>query len=284
MHKALTVSPQMVIGIFRGFLRRRTPNGIVIEKLPTLRNRQVWNGARTLAALLLKDPNYEGVLYHAIGEGNSDWDSSMPQASPVATTLELELYRKEPDGIYYVKYGDGSVVINDPPTILPGPMVEGEDFILDPYRVEGGGIIGRFEPDGWYDGLEFEVIAGDHAGTVKTVSAYYFADPISEEVVGRIEFDTPCSPALNNTDQYILGLDGEPYFMGTVPTNVIEIRSDFDFGVPPGDNEIREQGLFCGDATAVADSGWLFNAIHHWKIAKDADVALSQFIDIIFRT
>ncbi len=46
--------------------------------------------------------------------------------------------------------------------------------------------------------------------------------------------------------------------------------------------DLREQGLFGGDATAAANSGFMINAINHKKVAKVNGIQLTRFIRLQF--
>ena len=67
-------------------------------------------------------------------------------------------------------------------------------------------------------------------------------------------------------------------------SNKIEIRTTFDFtDGPAGGLNIREQGLFGGDATSTADSGLMLNAINNIAIFKDELIRVIRFIALEIR-
>jgi hypothetical protein len=45
--------------------------------------------------------------------------------------------------------------------------------------------------------------------------------------------------------------------------------------------DIREQGLFCGDATAAFDSGFMLDKIHHVALFKPAAAKLKRSIKLV---
>jgi hypothetical protein len=65
------------------------------------------------------------------------------------------------------------------------------------------------------------------------------------------------------------------------PTNVLQFQTTFDFGEANGFS-IREQGLFGGDATAVADSGQMMDAIHHPRVDKNNTFQWIRTIEMEF--
>lgn len=87
-----------------GSVDRRTTevrSNLIVNTLPIL-----------LAALMKGEGGYSGILYHAIGEGVSSWDTADPRPTPEVTdaTLEAEHFRKTPDSITFRdENGDVSV-------------------------------------------------------------------------------------------------------------------------------------------------------------------------------
>lgn len=67
-------------------------------------------------------------------------------------------------------------------------------------------------------------------------------------------------------------------------TNSILIKTTLDFNEANGVSGefIREQGIFCGTATAAANSGFMVNLIFHPSRFKDSSVKLIRFINFIF--
>lgn len=73
-----------------------------------------------LAGLLGNEPTFTGgILYHAIGEGETSWDVSLPSPVFEDTTLTNEYYRQEPDDISYKNsLGNPVSLVEDASTIL----------------------------------------------------------------------------------------------------------------------------------------------------------------------
>jgi len=61
-------------------------------------------------------------------------------------------------------------------------------------------------------------------------------------------------------------------------SNTVKYSTTLYFG--EGNGDIREQGLFGGDATGTQDSGFLIDIIHHAKIVKTGAFQLTRFIQI----
>ncbi len=67
-------------------------------------------------------------------------------------------------------------------------------------------------------------------------------------------------------------------------SNIVQAQTIFDFtDGPAGGVQIREQGLFGGDATSIKDSGLMINAINHPKIFKDATIRIIRRIALEIR-
>lgn len=62
---------------------------------------------------------------------------------------------------------------------------------------------------------------------------------------------------------------GDPAPPSTI-TNFIKVTTTFDYVHAINGNYIREMGLFGGDATGLADSGLMLDAIRHAKVYKDS--------------
>lgn len=66
-------------------------------------------------------------------------------------------------------------------------------------------------------------------------------------------------------------------------TNVIRIKTEYDFTDGPDGFYIREQGLFGGvSALPAKDSGFMINNIRHRGIYKDSNLKLVRYIQISF--
>lgn len=217
-----------------------------------------------ISALLANNPSLlGGILFHAVGEGAASWDTSgIPNPSKFDTKLLAELNRRPPDGITYIKYGIGKAVNGTNTTII------------DPERLENGQVTGRFEPDNFFNGMTVKITAGTNNGLSRTVLDY-------TQATGEIVVDVPFPVPIDNTSEY----EFEPE-ASTAVTNVIEIRTTWDYGNPSDPinfKYIREQGLFGGTAINVPNSGFMIDRITHERIWKEPTTKLVRFIDLIFR-
>ena len=88
----MTISPSILCGSFRDVLT--DDRGYILEDYGWRSNRIVQNCHVLLAALLKRDRGYSGILYWAIGEGLSSWDSRIPSPSETDTQLSQEIARK----------------------------------------------------------------------------------------------------------------------------------------------------------------------------------------------
>lgn len=78
---------------------------------------------------------------------------------------------------------------------------------------------------------------------------------------------------------YIDGM-GDPTL---TPTNIIRVKTIFATGdLPPAGVDLREHGLFGGDATVAADTGLMIDAINMSSIWKDNTVTLTLYIELEF--
>jgi len=257
---------RMCRGIWYDEVWKRTEDGseALVEKTKKNHNIIVQPFTVLVAGLLAGDPSFlGGILFHAIGVGDSAWDTSgIPDPSKFATTLQSEVSRLQPDGISYLKWGQGKAQSGTSSTIV------------DPSRVDGCGLVGRFEPDGFFDGMTVEITAGTNAGESRVVSSYV-------QETGEITVATPFSAPVDSTTEYEFVPE-----VSIDPTNVIEIRTTWDYGNPSDPfnfKYIREQGLFGGTATATTDSGLMVDLIHHNRIWKDPTIKIVRFIDIVLR-
>lgn len=258
--------PRFMQGIWRDEVYKKGPNGedILVKEIGPRHNMITLPFTYLLAALLQNDPSMlGGILYHAIGEGSPTWDTSgTPLPTKFDVKLLAELSRLPPDGITYIKYGYGKAQSGT------------TTVIVDPDRVESCVVVGRFEPDGFFDGMEVEITAGTNVGEVRIVSNYY-------QLSGQIEVSVPFPLPIDSTSEY------EFHRLSSLtPTNAIEVRTTWDYGNPSdvfNFKYIREEGLFGGTATATADSGFMLDRVTHDRIYKDCTVKLVRFLDIIFR-
>lgn len=258
------VDPTMIKGKWRDIFYRRGPDGRdVIEHVTPWQKNMITQPFTHLAAgLLTGDPSFTGgILYHAIGAGAPSWDTLLPDPTKFDTQLFAEVDRRIPDGMAYIKAGDGTAVSGSTTTIV------------DPSRVESCEIVGRFEPDSFFNGMTVNITAGTNAGVSRTVSTY-------TQLTGTLVV-TPAFPLpIDVTSVY----EFTPIISGTV-TNVVRVTTTWPYGVPsdPFNTDIREMGLFGGTATAVANSGLLLDRITHAKISKTSVLKLVRVIDVTLR-
>ena len=217
-----------------------------------------------IPALLANDPGLSGgILYHAIGTGDETWDTSgIPQPNKFDRTLLNETSRLSPDGIVYLKWGEGKAHSGTATTIV------------DPSRIAEEGLVGRFEPDGFFIGMQVEIVSGTNVGETRQIIDY-------EQSLGRITVDTPFTAPIDSTSEY----EFIPQ-VTTERTNVIEIRTSWDYGHPSDEfnfTYIREQGLFGGVATEDKDTGYMLDRITHERIWKDPTIRIVRFIDLVFK-
>ena len=256
---------QHVKGIWRDEIWEKDEKGVErLVRTQTSHNLITQPFTILLSMLLANDPSLlGGVLYHAIGEGLASWDTSgIPDPEWYDTQLLVELDRRVPDGISYIKYGEG---------LAQSGSVSA---IVDPRRIESCELVGRFEPDDFFNGMTVEIIAGTNLGESRVVADY-------TQITGQISVATPFSLPIDATSQYQFVPE-----VSVTPTNAIEIRTTWDYGTPTdvfNFKYIREQGLFGGDATATADSGLLIDRVTHERIWKSPTQKVVRMIDIIGR-
>lgn len=258
------VDPTNIEGMWRDFIYRKGPDGqdVLVQVTPWKKNRITQPFTYLAAGLLLGEPSFTGgILQHAIGVGDASWDTSLPEPGKFDVALFDEVSRRVPDQVYYVKTGTG--------TALSGTLTT----IVDPSRVSGGEIVGRCEPDDFFNTMTVTVTDGTNAGVSRVVSDYAQAS-------GTIT--VPAFPLpIDNTSVY----EFTPVLSGT-PTNVVEVTTIWDYGIPADPFNgvyIREMGLFGGTATATVDSGLMLDRITHARIWKDENVKLRRVIDVTLR-
>jgi len=252
-------------GIWRDEIYEKDENGVEqLVKTQTSHN-LITQPFTILAAMLLgNDPSLlGGVLYHAIGEGDSSWDTGgIPDPEWYDTQLLSEFSRLTPDGIAYLKWGEGTAQSGSTTTIV------------DPRRIESCEIVGRFEPDDFFNGMQVEVIAGTNLGEVRTVADY-------TQITGQITVTAPFPAPIDATSQYEFVPE-----VSVAPTNAIEVRTTWDYGHPTDPfnfKYIREQGLFGGDATVTPASGLMLDRVTHERIWKSPTQKVVRMIILLMR-
>ena len=256
---------QQVKGIWRDEIWEKDENGVErLVKTQTDHNIITQPFTILLSMLLSNDPSLlGGVLYHAIGEGDAAWDTGgipAPEWSDIALLSELD--RRTPDGISYIKYGEG--------TAQSGSV----SAIVDPRRLESCDLVGRFEPDDFFNGMTVEIVSGTNLGESRVVADYV-------QATGQITVATPFPVPIDATSEYQFVPE-----VSVDPTNAIEVRTTWDYGTPSDPinyKYIREQGLFGGTATGTVDSGLLIDRVTHERIFKAPTTKLVRMIDLIMR-
>jgi hypothetical protein len=93
---------------------------------------------------------------------------------------------------------------------------------------------------------------------------------------------TLVSEEFRKTPTQIVYIDGVGDPTAT-PTNIIRVKTVFEqTDLIPTGVDLREHGLFGGDATAAADSGLMIDAINMSSIWKDNTVTLTLYIELEF--
>jgi hypothetical protein len=258
------VDPTMIKGMWRDIYYRKGPDGQdVLDHVTPWQHNIITQPFTYLAAgLLLGDPSFTGgILYHAIGAGAPSWDTLLPSPTKFDTQLFAEVNRRAPDGMAYIKAGSGTALSGSTTTIV------------DPSRVESCAIVGRFEPNSFFNGMTVSITAGTNAGESRTVSTY---TQLTGTLVVAPAFPLP----IDSTSVY----EFTPVVSGT-PTNVVRVTTTWPYGVPsdPFNTDIREMGLFGGTATATVNSGLLLDRITHAKISKTSTYKLVRVIDVTLR-
>lgn len=256
-----------IVGIWRDEIYHKDEKGndVLAEASGPKCNMITLPMTQLLSALLANDPSMTGgILYHAVGAGDAAWDSiPTPPPSKFDTKLLAETSRLVPEGMTYLKFGVG--------TALSGTTTT----IVDPDRSDPTYCsVGRFEQDGYFNGMTVLITAGTNAGESRTVIEY-------TQATGEIVVDTPFVNPIDATSEYEFVA-----ISSATPTSVLEVRTTWDYGLPADPinfTYIREQGLFGGNATAAADSGYMIDRITNSRIWKDPTIKLVRFIDMIFR-
>lgn len=254
---------QFVIGIWRDEFYKKDENGrdYLFDKSVPRKNIITLPFATVMASLI---SGMSGVLYHAIGDGDDDWDSTggTPEPTKYDTKLYHEISRLVPDDVYPIKWGYGQALSGTTTTIV------------DPDRLDGCVPVGRFEDDGWFNGMTVNIVGGTNEGEFSTVVDYV-------RNTGTLTVSPAFSSPIDSTSQYEFTSQ-----LSASPTNVVEVRTTWDYGSPSDPfnfKYIREQGLFGGNATGIADSGYMLDRITHTKIPKDPTIRLVRLIDLVFR-
>lgn len=238
------------IGIWWDEIYAKGPDGnpVLIERTQKTKNLITIDFRRLVAGLMLNETSFTGgILQHAMGRGGGGaWDPVFPSPNFTETQLTDEYFRKAPDDIVYLKDVIGDADSGDTVTLNDAD---------------------RTEPDCTFDGLLLRVTAGTNVGEQRIIQSY---------TVGVFNFSIPFPDPIDNTTEYII----EDVPTGEI-TNKIQVQTLLDFGDANGE-DIREQGLFGGDATAVLGSGFMIDKIHHSRRYKDNTIQIRRFIQLLF--
>lgn len=253
------------VGIYWDEIYEKGPDGqdVLVRTTEKRHNIITINLAWILPALLKEDPVIGGIQFHAVGQGDASWDTSLPDPTKFDTQLFDELSRLAPDGApTYIRYGEGTAQSGSTTTIV------------DPDRWEGTDLVGRFEPDDFFNGDDVVIVAGTNVGETRTITDY-------DQATGTLTVGVAFTNPIDATSVYQIG----PIPLGSV-SNAIEIRTTWDYGTAADAfnfKYFREQGLFGGTATATADSGQMLDRMTHERIWKAPTTKIIRFIDLIFR-
>lgn len=235
----------------------KTKNGIRYTNWQ--KNRFVIGLSTVIPYIIMGNTN---TVYHAIGTGDANWDTNPPSAVGIfENKLVNEVYRKKPDAMFFVKAGFGKATGGDVLTIF------------DPRRIDNGELVGRTEPDDFFVGQTVNITAGTNFGLSRTISAY-------NQLTGAITVSMPFPNPVDSTTEYEI-----VYVSSSSPTNSMLVRTKIPFGgISDSFNfkDLREEGLFMGNATSVQDSGYMINGIRFPKIYKDNTIELEREIILTF--
>lgn len=95
---------QTIEGYWSDEVYEKDENGLdkLVYKTPMTKNRIVVSAKSLFSGLLANESLFTGgITYHAIGEGNTSWDVTLPVPSANDTLLVNEYYRQTPDSISY---------------------------------------------------------------------------------------------------------------------------------------------------------------------------------------
>ena len=240
-------------GRCRYLIRKKLPDGSIVETWSPWKSNRVVDGAGTLiAGLLKKDTTFTdwGLLQYAIGEGLIAWDAGSPPTPAMTQAVLLnEFDRNAVDYVIYVY-----------PTAMYGIT----------------SLVGTFSAG--------EAVTGDIAGVGTVASASPTALEISE-TTAFANGENVTGPSGTCQINAVTWSTNDPAPPGT-RTYRVETRATFTFADGPSPGKwIREHALFGGDATSTQDSGIIFNVFNDNKIWKDNTIELQLFfqhdVDIV---
>jgi len=204
------------------------------------KNLVVSGGSAALAAGIAATDGKTNALYHALGVGRYQWDFSLPNPEPSATSLVDEYFRRTPNSVTYI---DEYIGLHE--TSSPNPDDELQSTIFG--TIGGDLLIGRL----------IEIIAGTGAGDVREITSYTSPDIVT--------LSSGLSATPDETTRFRVGV------VSSTPTGVVDVVTVFPATEGNSDGQIREHGLFCGAATAELGTGTLLCIQRHSVIAKTGE-------------
>jgi len=189
-----------------------------------------------LAAGLAALDGKSNSIYHGLGLGRGQWDVDVPNPDKSDVQLVDEFYRKTPTSVNYMVEYSGFHE-----TTAPNPQDELDDPI---FATLGSSLL---------VGRTVEIISGTNAGDVREILS------LSGQAV---TLDSNLSAVPDATTKFRVAV------VSTTPTNVIDVETVFLAAEDNSDGQIREQGLFLGEATQEIDSGTLMSYIRHPVLTK----------------
>lgn len=243
-----------LFGKVRDDIFRKNPNGQVelFSRGEWVHNKIVDSAGKLLAGLLANYVGFTGgILFHAIGAGNAGWGATPPEPGDGDTTLFSEDFRKAPATILFVEE-------------VAGQADSGTQLVIVTND------LGAYAND-YFNGFLITITAGTNAGATRLIKDFRNLGATQE-----IEVDEAFTSPVDATTEFEID---EPT---TSITDKIEIKTVFSFGDGTDGFNIREQGLFGGDATAAVDSGVMVNALRHPPIYKDRTIKIVRYIQLDF--
>ena len=199
-------------------------------------NIAVTTAGTALACGLAALDSKSNAMFHAIGVGRGQWDASTPNPAKDDTVLVEEIFRKVPTSINYITEYTG---FHDPSS--PDEQDELDDAIFA--TIGSALLVGR----------TIEILSGTNAGDVREILSLSG---------NKITVDANFTTVPDATTEFRVGV------VSTTPTNVVDVETTFLADEDSSDGQIREQGLFLGEASTELDSGTLMNYIRHPVLTK----------------
>lgn len=245
-----------IFGRIREDIFRKKSNGQVelVSRGKWKNNKIVDSAGKLLAGLLANYTGFTGgILFHAIGTGSVGWGPTPPEPGDGDTTLVAEDFRKAPATILFVQE-------------VAGQADSGTNLVITTND------LGAYAND-YFNGFLITITGGTNDGETRLVKDFRQLGATQE-----IEVDEAFTSPVDATTEFEID---EPVAPPTI-TDKIEIKTVFSFGDGTDGMDIREQGLFGGDATSAVDSGVMINALRHPPIYKDSTVKIVRYIQLDF--